>query len=454
MKEEGLAQPKKMTEKNNKRDSFRSQWGFILACIGSAVGMGNIWMFPIRVHKFGGFTFLIPYIFFVIVIGYSGIIEEMALGRGLKSGPRGAFLKATQMRGSKIGKYIGLIPVVGSFAIAIGYTVVVGWIIRFLVGSITGSMIDAPDSGAYFGAIAGPYGSLIWHAVAIIICIVIMSYGIGSGIEKVNKVMMPAFFLFFIILAIKVAMLSESEEGYRFLFSPDFSELKDPQIWIYGLGQAFFSLSLAGSGTVVYGSYLSDEDNIPYSAKWTATFDTIAAMLAAIVIIPAIYAFQVEAAGGPPLMFIIMPSIFKSMVGGRIFSVIFFIAVLFAGISSLINLYETPVEMLEERFGIGRKTATIIILIIGFVVGIGIENGDVLGAWMDAVSIYVIPLGALLAAIIFGWVLDKEFAIREIFKGTGKKVGETELIYTWIKYVYVGISLAVYLIGIFWGAIG
>lgn len=442
-----------MTDNNKKRDSFKSQWGFILACIGSAVGMGNIWMFPIRVHKFGGFTFLIPYIFFVIVIGYSGIVEEMALGRGLKAGPRGAFLKATESRGSQAGKYIGLIPVIGSLAIAIGYTVVVGWIIRFLVGSMTGSMIAAEDSGAYFGAIAGPYGSLVWHVVAIILCMIIMSYGIGAGIEKVNKFMMPAFFLFFIILAIKVALLPGSKEGYRFLFSPDFSELKDPQIWIYGLGQAFFSLSLAGSGTVVYGSYLSDEDNILYSAKWTATFDTIAAMLAAMVIIPAIYAFQFEAAGGPPLMFIIMPSIFKSMVGGRIFAVIFFIAVLFAGVSSLINLYETPVEMLEERYGLGRKTATITILALGFIIGIAIENGDVLGAWMDAVSIYVIPLGALLAAIIFAWILDKEFATKEIFKGSGK-VGENELIYTWIKYVYVGISLAVYLIGIFWGAIG
>lgn len=442
-----------MTDNNKKRDSFRSQWGFILACIGSAVGMGNIWMFPIRVHKFGGFTFLIPYIFFVIVIGYSGIVEEMALGRGLKAGPRGAFLKATESRGSQAGKYIGLIPVIGSFAIAIGYTVVVGWIIRFLVGSMNGSMIAAEDSGAYFGAIAGPYGSVVWHAVAIIMCMVIMSYGIGAGIEKVNKFMMPAFFLFFIILAIKVALLPGSSEGYRFLFSPDFSELKDPQIWIYGLGQAFFSLSLAGSGTVVYGSYLSDEDNILYSAKWTAIFDTIAAMLAAMVIIPAIYAFQVEAAGGPPLMFIIMPTIFKSMVGGRIFAVIFFIAVLFAGVTSLINLYETPVEMLEERYGLGRKTATFIILALGFIIGIAIENGDVLGAWMDAVSIYVIPLGALLAAIIFSWVLDKKFATKEIFKGSGK-VGENELIYTWIKYVYVGISLAVYLIGIFWGAIG
>lgn len=445
-----------MKKSPQKRDEFSSQWGFILACIGSAVGMGNIWMFPIRVHKFGGFTFLIPYILFVILIGYTGIIEEMSLGRAFKSGPRGAFLGATKRRGNEFGKIIGLIPVVGSLGIAIGYTVVVGWIIRFLFGSITGSMINTADSGAYFGSIAGPYGSLIWHLLATILCILIMALGISSGIEKVNKFMMPAFFLLFIVLAIRVFLLEGSSDGYSFLFSPKWEELKNPQIWVYGLGQAFFSLSLAGSGTVVYGSYLKDDENVPYSAKWIAVFDTIAAMLAALVIIPAIYAFKIEAAGGPPLMFIIMPEIFKSMAGGQIFAIIFFVAVLFAGVSSLINLYETPVEMLQERFKLGRTLSTAIILGLGFVVGLVVENGDILGPWMDAVSIYVIPLGALLAGIMFTWVCEKKFAISEIYKGSNTIVDPNgkSLIYNWIKYVYCGVSLVVYLIGIFWGAIG
>ena len=156
-----------MIHKETRRDQFGSQVGFILACIGSAVGMGNIWLFPFRVGQFGGAAFLIPYIVFVIVIGYTGIVEEMCLGRAMRTGPYGAFLKATQMHGSNSGAAIGWIPVIGSLGIAIGYTVVVGWIIRFTVGAFSGSMLAAENSGVYFGAIAGRLSSIPWHSIAI-----------------------------------------------------------------------------------------------------------------------------------------------------------------------------------------------------------------------------------------------------------------------------------------------
>ena len=149
-----------MAHKEAKRDHFSSQFGFILACIGSAIGMGNIWLFPFRVGQFGGASFLIPYVIFVALIGYTGTVEEMCLGRAMRTGPHGAFLKATQMRGSNSGTAIGWIPVIGSLGIAIGYTVVVGWIIRFTVGAFSGSMLTAKNSGAYFGAIAGRFSSL------------------------------------------------------------------------------------------------------------------------------------------------------------------------------------------------------------------------------------------------------------------------------------------------------
>ena len=139
------------------RDQFASKWGFILACIGSAVGMGNIWLFPFRVGQFGGAAFLIPYFIFVALIGYTGVVEEMCFGRAMRTGPHGAFTKATESRGSNVGNVIGWIPVIGSLGIAVGYTVVVGWIIRFTVGAFDGSMLGAQDNGAYFGAIAGSY---------------------------------------------------------------------------------------------------------------------------------------------------------------------------------------------------------------------------------------------------------------------------------------------------------
>jgi len=441
-----------MATKESGRDQFSSQWGFILACIGSAVGMGNIWLFPFRVGQFGGAAFLIPYFIFVALIGYTGVVEEMCFGRSMRTGPHGAFLKATRMRGSDAGAVIGWIPVIGSLGIAIGYSVVVGWIIRFAVGAFSGSMLAAENSGAYFGTIAGPFSSLPWHIIAIVGCFIIMAAGVSSGIEKVNKVMMPTFFGLFVILAIRVATLPNAGAGYKFLFKTDWSELADIKTWVFALGQAFFSLSLAGSGTVVYGSYLKDDEDALTSAKFTAVFDTFAAMLAALVIIPAVFVYNLEPSAGPPLMFITMPMIFKEMPAGTLFSIIFFVAVLFAGITSLINLYETPVEMLQQKFKLSRKVALAVVLGLGLAVGLIVEDGNILGTWMDVISIYIIPLGALLAGVMFFWVCGKDFVLDEVSKGRIKRASSAYVVQG--KYIYCGLTLIVYILGIFYGGIG
>ncbi|QUH29014.1 sodium-dependent transporter [Vallitalea guaymasensis] len=437
---------------SKKRDAFNSKTGFILACIGSAVGMGNLWMFPYRVGQFGGAAFLIPYLIFVIVIGFTGVIGEMSFGRAMRTGPLGAFKKAVARRGKKNGDLIGLIPVIGSLGIAIGYAVVVGWILRFTVGAITGSLTNAENSGAYFGKIAGTLGSTGWHLAGLLITFVIMFFGVSKGIEKVNKFMMPAFFGLFIILAVKVMTLDGSMEGYKYLLLPKWEFLKDPKTWVYALGQAFFSLSLAGSGTLVYGSYLRKDEDVVNSAKYVAIFDTIAAMLAALVIIPSVFAFNLDPASGPPLMFITMPSVFKLMPAGRIFAIIFFVAVLFAGISSLMNLFETPIETLQNRFKLSRGLAILIIALISGGVGLIVENGNNLSTWMDVVSIYIIPLGALLAGIMFFWVCGTKFAREQAQLGREKKIGP------WFepmaKYIFCGLTIIVYILGIFYGGIG
>ncbi|WP_097026656.1 sodium-dependent transporter [Clostridium peptidivorans] len=442
------------TQLNNEinRETFDSKIGFILACIGSAVGMGNIWMFPYRVGQLGGAAFLIPYFIFVIVLGFTGVIGEMSFGRAMGTGPLGAFQKALERRGKKHGDLIGLIPVIGSLGIAIGYSVVVGWILRFTVGSITGSLVKSQDSGAYFGAIAGNMGSLSWHMMGLALTFIIMLAGVSNGIEKVNKVMMPAFFILFLILAIRVATLPGAMEGYKYLFIPRWEFLGNPKTWVYALGQAFFSLSLAGSGTVVYGSYLKKSEDIVESAKYVAVFDTIAAMLAALVIIPSVFAFKMDPAAGPPLMFITMPSVFKQMPMGQLFSVIFFIAVLFAGVTSLVNLFETPIEALQARFNLSRKVSVAVIALIGAGAGIMLEDGNKLGVWMDVISVYVVPLGALLAGIMFFWVCGPKFAREQVQSGSKKELG------SWFepmtRYIFCGLTIIVYIMGIFYGGIG
>lgn len=435
-----------------KRDTFNSKAGFILACIGSAVGMGNIWMFPYRVGQFGGAAFLIPYFIFVIVIGFTGVIGEMSFGRAMGTGPVGAFKKALEKRGKKHGELIGLIPVIGSLGIAIGYSVVLGWILRFTLGSITGSMIKASDGGAYFGVIAGKLGSISWHLSALAITFIIMIMGVSKGIEKVNKVMMPAFFLLFLILALRVATLPGAIEGYKYLLVPKWSFLVEPKTWVYALGQAFFSLSLAGSGTLVYGSYLKKNEDIVESAKYVTIFDTGAAILAAFVIIPSVFSFGMDPAAGPPLMFIIMPSVFKQMPMGQLFAIIFFLAVFFAGVTSLMNLFEAPIEALQEQFNFSRKVSVAIIAVIASLTGIILEDADNLGVWMDVISIYVIPLGALLAGIMFFWVCGSKFTREQSQLGRNIQIGSWFEVMT--KYVFCGLTIIVYILGIFYGGIG
>lgn len=437
------------------RDSFTNRLGFVMACIGSAVGMGNLWMFPTRVSLYGGGSFLIPYFIFVVLIGATGVIGEMAFGRATRSGSVGAFGAAAEMKGKrKLGEALGLIPTVGALAMAIGYTVVMGWILKYMVGAFTGATLAAADVDGYaaaFGGMASAFGNNGWQIGALVICIVIMMMGIGNGIEKANKVMMPLFYVLFVGLGIYIAMQPGAMEGYRYIFRIDPVALKNPMTWIYALGQAFFSLSIAGNGTIIYGSYLSDDENIPASAARVAFFDTLAACLAALVIIPAMATAGSQLdQGGPGLMFIFLPNLFHSMPGGTIFAIIFFVAVFFAGMTSLLNLYETPIATLQEKFNVGRVPACLIIAVIGAVVSVCIQG--IVSDWMDVLSIYICPLGAGLAAIMFFWFCKREYVEAEVNKGRNKPM--FKWFYPLCKYVLCPICFLVLILGVLNGGIG
>ena len=401
----------------DKRESFNSRWGFILACIGSAVGMGNIWMFSTRVSLYGGGSFLIPYFLFVILIASTGVIGEMSFGRAARSGPIDAFGMVSEKKGKrKVGEGLGMIPVLGSLAMAIGYTVVMGW-----------------------------------QVLALILCMCILIFGVGAGIEKANKILMPIFFTLFVILGIYVAFQPGAAAGYQYIFRVDKAALLDPKTWIFALGQAFFSLSVAGNGTLIYGSYLSDEEDIPASAARVAFFDTLAAMLAALVIIPAMATTGATLdQGGPGLLFIYLPNLISSMPGSTVIAIIFFVAVLFAGMTSLINLYEAPIATAQEKLRVGRKTACVIIAVIGVIVSLLIQ--EIVSDWMDILSIYICPLGAGLAGIMFFWVAGKKYVETQVNKGRENKF--TKLYYPICKYIYVPICILVLVLGIALGGIG
>lgn len=346
------------------------------------------------VSEWGGMTFLLPYVLFVILIASTGVIEEMALGRAAKSGPIKAFGKCTEIRtgNKRTGEVIGVIPVIGSLALAIGYSVVVGWIFKYTFFALSGVLFhlgqDVAAIEGLFGGTAAAFGNNVWQVVAMLVTAVIMAYGISGGIEKANKIMMPMLFILFVGLGIYIFTLPGSEHGYRYIFTLEPKGLFDPRLWIYAFGQAFFSLSIAGNGTVIYGSYLSEEEDVVSSARNVAFFDTLAALLAALVIIPGMAVGGAElSSGGPGLMFIYLLNVFNGMPGGWCVEMVFYVCVLLAGLSSLVNLYEAPVEMMQERFGFRRKIAVAVIAMLGGIISLMIQG--IVSGWMDGCGLHL-----------------------------------------------------------------
>ncbi len=444
-----------MSEITKPRDGFSARWGFILACIGSAVGMGNLWRFPIMVSKWGGMTFLLPYFLCILLIGATGVINEFALGRSTQAGPIKAFGHCTneRFRNKRVGEAVGLIPILGAMALAIGYTVVMGWIFHYTFMAFSGQLHAMGQNmeviGSTFDSIA--VDNWTWIVVAAIASFAIMAIGVSKGIEVANKVMMPALFFLMVGLAIYIATLGGSAEGYRYIFTLNPEGLLNPQIWLFAFGQAFFSLSVAGNGSVIYGSYLPRNEDLPASARNVAFFDTVAALLAAFVIIPAMAAGGAElSTGGPGLMFIYLVNVLNGIPGGFLVGIVFYVCVLFAGISSIINLYEAPVATLQENLGLKRLPATAIILTIGCVVACLIQA--ITSQWMDVVSIYICPLGALLAAVFFCWIAGKNFVEKAVNEGRKRPLGNWFFPLT--KYVYCALCLLALIAGAIVGGIG
>ncbi len=417
-------------------NKFGSKWGFILACVGSAVGMANVWGFPYKMGSNGGGAFLVAYLIFVVIFSYVGLSAEYAIGRRAKTGTVGAYENAWASGGKPgIGKYIGWLPLAGSMCIALGYAVIISYVLKGWTQSVTGSLMTV-DPGPWFESFAlVDYSVIPYHLIVVVGTLLTLTLGADS-IEKTNKVMMPLFFGLFIILAIRVAFLPGAVEGYKFMFTPRWEMLADPMVWIWAMGQAFFSLSVTGSGMIVYGAYLSDNEDIVDGAKNTAIFDTIAALVAALVIIPACFAYNVDVGAGPGLLFVTLPTILQNMPFGRLFAIILFTAVVFGGVSSLQNMFEVVGESLMYKFPKLKRTPMLVILaVVCFGIGVNMEPIFKWGPWMDLVSIYIIPIGATIGAISWFWIMKKDDLLNEINMGSKKKYGD--LWYNIGRYVYV-----------------
>lgn len=431
---------------------FGSSFGFVLACVGSAVGMGNIWMFPYRVGQYGGGAFLVPYVLFVVLFGLVGLSAEFAIGRRAKTGTLGAYEYCWKaLNKGKLGYILGWIPLLGSLGISVGYAIIVGWVVRALAGSVTGAILTE-DAAGFFSQATGDFGSVPWHVIVVLISAGILMFGATKGIEKINKILMPSFFILFAILAVRSAFLPGAVEGYKFLFTPQWEDLFKVDTWVMAMGQAFFSLSITGSGMIVYGTYLAKSEDIPKASIRTAFFDTVAAMMAALAIMPAVFAFGIEPNAGPPLMFITLPNIFRQMPMGQVFSVLFFLSVAFAGITSLINMFEAVSESWQTRFHLSRKMAVSLCAGAALLVGIFLEAEPKVGSWMDFITIIVVPFGAVLGAVSIYYILGYKEIRKELEEGRSKPL--PVIFRPLAKYVYVPLCVIVFILGIVYGGIG
>ena len=434
------------------REKFSGKLGFVLSCIGAAVGLGNIWMFPYRIGEYGGAAFLIPYLFFVFIFGTTGFLTEVSFGRALGTGSFSGIRQIFKDKNLKGYKILSLIPTLALFGILVFYNVVVGWILKYFYLSLNGDILKLNPTEAFQNFVATKE-TIFWNGLAIILTLSIVIFGISKGIEKLNKIIMPALFIIFFLLTINSLSLPGASKGISYLFNPRWEYLLNVKTWVMALGQAFFTISLTGCGLVVYGSYLNKDINLISSTINTAIFTTLSAILASLVIIPAVFAFDLDIAAGPSLLFITVPAMFKSMPFGGLISIIFFLSIIFAAISSSVVMLEGPVEAVISHFNWSRKKSTIVVALVGFVLSIPLNlSMDVFSNFSDFITIFLAPLGILIVSIVFYWIYGYDKALNEIKLGSKRPLGK--YYYYLSKYLFPIVTFTVIILGVVYGGIG
>lgn len=440
------------TSNLKKRDLFSNKFGFIISCVGAALGLGNIWMFSYKLGKYGGAAFLIPYFLFVFLLGSTGLVTEFTFGRMFKSGSLGGIKAVFKRKNKKGGSIIGAIPPIGLAGVFMFYSIVIGWILKYFFMSLNGQIMNI-NASTYFDSFAGTTSTIPWFLIAVVLTLVVVALGINKGIERLNKIIMPLLLVLFIILTIKSLSLEGSMAGVEYLLKPRWEHLLNGETWVMALGQAFFTVSLNGCGMVVYGSYINEKFDVPSSALSTALFDTIAALVASFMIIPVVFALNLDITAGPSLLFITVPTIFQSMAFGRLLSILFFLSIIFAAISSSVNMLEGIVEAVMSSTKINRVRTSISIGLACFILALPLTvNMGSFDNFTNLVTIIISPIAALIVAIIFFYVLKEEEILSEVNKGCKRKLGSWFVCFG--KFVFVPVTIIVIILGTIYGGIG
>ncbi|MBQ4866659.1 sodium-dependent transporter [Priestia megaterium] len=438
----------------SQNEQWTSKLGFILASAGSAIGIGAIWKLPYVAGTSGGGAFFLLFILFTAIIGLPLLLAEFVLGRHTQ---KAAIRAYDAVAPDSLWKGIGYLGVITCFILLSFYSVVGGWILQYIFASVTGQLNGVSDYGSLFNStIANPTSAVISQFVFLLLTIVVVARGIQNGIEKANKILMPALFILFIIIIIRSLTLDGAMEGVSFFLYPDFSKLTSQTI-LFAMGQAFFSLSVGVSVMVTYSSYLSKQQNLPKSAISISALNILISLLAGLAIFPAVFSMGVKPTEGPGLLFIVLPSIFEQLPFGIVFQTFFLALFLFATLTSAFSMLEIIVASLAKGEQHKRIKLSWISGLLIFVVGIpsalsygllsdvSIFGESIFDAFDFLVSNILMPLGALLIAIFVPWKMKKDVLIEEFKHGSANVKRWFSLWLLAIRYIAPVLIIIVFL---------
>ena len=459
------------------RESFGTRLGFILISAGCAVGLGNVWRFPYVVGQFGGGAFILIYLVFLVAIGIPLIAMEYATGRASRASVAKSFEILTP--GNKLFNWFSIPAALGSYILMAFYTTICGWILYYLIIMAQGGFLEKTAGGAYvmmeagkigpmFGALLGnPLEMTLWMVVVVVGCFLVVGIGLQKGVETVTKFMMISLFAMLIILAVRCMLLPGAMKGLEFYIVPDWNKVVEKGVWntIYAaLAQAVFTLSIGIGSMAIFGSYAGKEKRLTGESITVTVLDTVSAYIAGLIIFPACFAFGIEADAGPGLVFITLPNVFNQMgISGILWGTLFFIFLLFAGIATVIAVFENIIAICQDWFGWSRaKSAVIncvivIVISIPCVLGFNLWSGfaplgkgtNMLDLEDFVLSNNILPIGCLVYLLYccskhgWGW---KNF-ITEVNTGDGMKFPEWGLWRFYLTWIAPAILILIFVMG-------
>ena len=429
------------------RALFATKIGVIAASVGSAIGLGNIWRFPFEAGIHGGGAFLLIYIIVVALIGIPLICSEFVIGRASRTNVLGAFRKL-QKKGSR-WHWISFVGILSSLMILSFYSVVAGWTLEYTFASLLGNLQGgtAEDYQEYFTTFTtGNIRPVMWTIIFLLMNYLILRRGLKDGIEKLSNIMTPMLFVILIVFAVNSLMMPGAKAGIEFLFNPDFSKIT-PSVFLGAMGQAFFSLSLGVSTLITYASYFQKNVPLVRTASIIAGLDTIFAIIAGLIIFPALFSYNMEPTAGPKLVFEVLPYIFSQTSGGQFWATAFFFLLFLASITSTISMSEISIAFFTEEWKMSREKASLLNTGIAMVFGVLcalsfglISDFKILGQTIfdffnNTTANYMMPFSGIFFSIFAGWLMDKKLLRDQLTNEGSLKIYTYRAIVFCMRYV-------------------